>query len=170
MPCWKSREDSYNGENNGGPNGDYHSSILLSGVFLFESVDMLRREGVLDDDYSVKNPNIGKPYKYYRLRVTDNTGGSTVQLGGMSLYGEVKGAGLGGVAVGKLAPVVSGGKGLIDVAGVLGDTDVEVFTPDGRLAASRRVSSGSCSFGLASGLYVVKVGGCAPLTAKVLVK
>lgn len=170
MPCWKSREDSYNGENNGGPNGDYHSSILLSGVFLFESVDMLRREGVLDDDYSVKNPNIGKPYKYYRLRVTDNTGGSTVQLGGMSLYGEVKGAGLGGVAAGKPAPVVSGGNGRIDVAGVLGDTDVEVFTPDGRLAASRRVSSGSCSFGLASGLYVVKVGGCAPLTAKVLVK
>lgn len=97
MPCWKSRAAKYNGGNNGAPNGNYDSSILLSGIFLLEGVDRMRREGVINDDYTVPNPNIGKPYKYYRLRVTDNRGASNLAINGFQLYGTPI-AGIEGVA------------------------------------------------------------------------
>lgn len=170
MPCWKSRATTYNGENNGGQNGDYHASILLSGVFLFESVDMLRREGILNDDYSVKNEHVGKPFKYYRLRVTDNNGGSTVQLCGLSLYGELEGAGVSDVSAGNSQVSVTGGAGCIEVAGASADADVAVFSPDGKLVAKGHATDGRCSVAVSSGLYVVRAGGFFPVTVKVAVK
>lgn len=66
---------------------EYCSSVVLSGLFLIESVDRLRREGFLNDDYSVKNPNLGKEYSHYRLNVTANLGANTVQVGSFALLG-----------------------------------------------------------------------------------
>lgn len=88
MASWMSRAATYNGSTNGASGEYYDSSILLSGLFLLEAVDLLRREGLLNDDYSVINPAIGKPYKYYRFRFTDNRGGTNLQLNGVRLYAD----------------------------------------------------------------------------------
>lgn len=71
---------------------EYCSSVVLSGLFLIEAVDRLRREGILNDDYSVKNPNVGNAFKHYRLNVTANFNANTVQVGSFALLGnEVSG-------------------------------------------------------------------------------
>ena len=170
MPCWQSREATFNGENNGGANGDYHASILLSGIFLFESVDMMRRAGVLNDDYSVKNENIGKEFTHYRLRFTDNRGGNNVQFGAFSLYGDGGGAGVERVSVGESAPCIEGMNGAVRVSGVVAGSGVSVVTPAGTVAASGIAANNALEINVAAGIYIVKVTGKCDATAKVVVK
>lgn len=166
MPCWQSREARFNNEDNGGTNGDYHASIMLSGLFLLEGVDLMKREGILNDDYSVKNPAIGKAYRHYRLRFTDNQGGANLQLGGVSLYGDNGGASVEGVAEPGREIAVTGGYGEIEVNGADG-LQIAVVTPSGIIAATTASASASEHFQVRSGIYLVRVS---DTVSKVLVK
>ena len=65
----------------------YDSSVVLSGLFLLEGVDKLRRAGILKENYSVNNPSHGKPFRHYRLNVTANHGGNNVELNSFRLLG-----------------------------------------------------------------------------------
>lgn len=79
---------------------DYDASVVLSGLFLLEGVDRLRRAGILNDDYSVKNPNHGEAFKHYRLKVTENQGGTGVEVASFGLLGTEPGyAGVDDVAI-----------------------------------------------------------------------
>ncbi|MBD5233952.1 MAG: hypothetical protein HDS65_07235 [Bacteroidales bacterium] len=64
---------------------DYHASVVLSGLFLFESVERLRAADLLNEDYSVKNPNHGKAFSHYRIKVTENHGGGNVEISSFGL-------------------------------------------------------------------------------------
>lgn len=66
----------------------YCSAVVLSGLFLLESVDRLRQEGYLNEDYSVNNPFMGREYTHYRLYATENFGGGNVELDSFALLGE----------------------------------------------------------------------------------
>ncbi len=78
----------------------YDASVALSGIFLLESVDRLRRAGILNEDYSVKNANHGEAFKHYRLKVTENQGGVNVEVASFGLLGsELWGAGVDDVTV-----------------------------------------------------------------------
>ena len=170
MPCWQSRENTFKGENNGGQNGDYHASILLSGIFLFESVDLMRREGILYDDYSVRNDNIGKPFTRYRLLFTDNQGGNNLQLGAVSLYGDGVEASIEAVCVSDRQPVVEAGHGVISVSNVASGSRISAIAPDGHVAANVVASVDGVTFPVDSGLYLVRVSGKVDSVAKVFVK
>ena len=65
----------------------YDSSVVLSGLFLLEGVDKLRRAGILKENYTVNNPSHGKPFRHYRLNVTANHGGNNVELNSFRLLG-----------------------------------------------------------------------------------
>lgn len=62
MANWQDRSEAHL--------ADYHASVVLSGLFLLESIERLREAGLLAADYSLVNPNRGKPYSRYRLKVT----------------------------------------------------------------------------------------------------
>lgn len=79
---------------------DYCASVVLSGLFLLEGVDRLRAAGLLNDDYSVKNPNAGKEYKHYRLNVSSNFGGNNVEINQFTLLTDTKSGGIANVTVG----------------------------------------------------------------------
>lgn len=65
---------------------DVHdTSRQQSGLMLMESVDELRRAGVLNDDYSLKNPAFGQPFRYYRLVITETQGSGDIMLGSWKL-------------------------------------------------------------------------------------
>ena len=82
-----------NWQNRGDANREkYCSGVVVSGLFLIEGADRLRREGFLNDDYSLANPNFGKPFKYYRVNARDNFGGSTVDFSSFTLLGNAEGA------------------------------------------------------------------------------
>ncbi|MDE6339514.1 MAG: glycoside hydrolase family 76 protein, partial [Muribaculaceae bacterium] len=72
----------------------YDSSVVLSGLFLLEGVDKLRRAGILTDNYTLNNPSHGKPFRHYRLNVTANYGGNKVDINSFSLLGEHAGSGV----------------------------------------------------------------------------
>lgn len=139
MPNWKDRADRVNNENNGGQDGSYHASIALSGVFLCESMDRMRRAGLLNDDYSVKNENVGKAFRHYRLKVTANGGASDVQIGGFSLYGDSETSAIGQIAAD--APVIdivtSNGFVTVNCDEL---TEVEIYSVDGRLLRRGRLA------------------------------
>ncbi len=70
-------------------NNDVHdTSRQQTGLMLFEAVDELRRAGLLTDDYRVINPNAGKPYRYYRLVITETQNSGSIMLGAWKLFGE----------------------------------------------------------------------------------
>lgn len=73
---------------------DYHASVVLSGLFLFESVDRMRQAGILNEDYSLKLPYEETAFKYYRLVVSENFGGNNVEIASFALLGEEGQAGL----------------------------------------------------------------------------
>ena len=66
---------------------EYCASVVLSGLFLIEGVNRLRSAGILNDDYSVANPNHGRAFRHYRLKATDNFGGSKVDFCSFALLG-----------------------------------------------------------------------------------
>lgn len=154
MPCWCSRDKNYNGSVNGSADGTYHSSILLSGVFLLESVDRMRREGLLNEDYSVKNPAIGKPYSHYRIHFTSNRGASDIKLGNWALYAAGS-AGLTQVTASRKTGVISSGAGNIQVSGIDPGTEIRIFAPTGRQEAALTASATDTSISLNPGIYVV---------------
>lgn len=80
MANWQSRSEA-NLE-------QYDSSVMLSGLFLLEGVDKMRRAGILNDDYSLNNPNCDVAYSHYRLRATANYGGANVEFANFALLGE----------------------------------------------------------------------------------
>lgn len=155
MPNWKDRAGVVNGENNGGSDGSYHASIALSGVFLCESMDRMRRAGVLNDDYSVKNPNAGHPFTHYRLKVTANGGASDIQIGGFRLYSaNPQTSSIERVEAGSSDVDIAVSGGGITV-GCNEEAMVEVFTIDGRLWHRGQLSGQTLACN--PGLYLVKV-------------
>lgn len=158
MPSWRSREARFNNDDNGGTGGDYHSSIMLSGLFLLEGVDLMRREGILNDDYSVKNDRLGKPYRYYRMRFTDNQGGQNLQFGALSLYGAKGDASVAKVDLSGKGFAVSGGAGMIEISGGAAGTPVAVVRPDGMTVARGTTADGVTRIEAGSGIYIVKTG------------
>ncbi len=78
-PYWTHQ---YNLEN------DVHdTSRQQTGMMLMEAIDELRRAGLLQADYSLPNPHIGKPFRYYRLVITETQGSGTIMLGSWKLIG-----------------------------------------------------------------------------------
>ncbi len=76
----------------------YDSSVVLSGLFLLEGVDKLRRAGILRENYTVANPSHGKMFSHYRLNVTANYGGNNVELESFRLLGATADSGVDSVA------------------------------------------------------------------------
>ena len=69
-------------------NNDVHdTSRQQTGLMLFEAVDELRRAGMLNDDYTLINPNADKPYRYYRLVITETQNSGSIMLGSWKLFG-----------------------------------------------------------------------------------
>lgn len=69
-------------------NNDVHdTSRQQTGLMLMEAVDELRRAGLLTDDYGLINPNAGKPYRYYRLVITETQNSGSIMLGAWKLFG-----------------------------------------------------------------------------------
>lgn len=168
MPCWRSRGANFNGSVNGAPDGSYHASILLSGIFLFEGVDRMQRAGLLDGN-AVVNPNIGKKYRHYRLRVTDNGGSDDVELCGFSLYGAPS-AGVADVRTGRNGVTMSSARGTISLGGLVPGARVSVHSPSGTTAAAATASDSSISMAVAPGLYIVSVSGPMAAAGKIIVK
>lgn len=70
-------------------NTDVHdTSRQQTGLMLMEAVDELRRAGLLNNDYSVINPNALLPYRYYRLVITETQNSESIMLGSWKLFGE----------------------------------------------------------------------------------
>ena len=69
-------------------NNDVHdTSRQQTGLMLMEAVNELRRAGLLTDDYGLINPNAGKPYRYYRLVITETQNSGSIMLGAWKLFG-----------------------------------------------------------------------------------
>lgn len=78
-PYWTSQYNLVN---------DVHdTSRQQTGMMLMESIDELRRAGLLNDDYSLPNPNFGKPFRYYRLVITETQGSYDIMVGSWKLFG-----------------------------------------------------------------------------------
>lgn len=157
MPNWKNRAEVVNGETNGGVDGSYHASIALSGIFLFESVDMMRRAGLLNDDYSVINPAVGKQYTHYRLNVTDNMGAANMQIGAFGLLGKDSDAGIGLVGASSnhkaSVKVLSGALEL----SVDEDSVVTIYDGSGVIMKEFPIPSGNTTVDCMHGFYIVKI-------------
>ncbi|MBO4812120.1 MAG: AGE family epimerase/isomerase [Prevotella sp.] len=68
-------------------NNDVHdTSRQQTGLMLMEAVDELRRAGLLTDDYALINPNVGQPYRYYRLVITETQNSANIMLGAWKLF------------------------------------------------------------------------------------
>ena len=68
-------------------NDVHDTSRQQTGMMLMEAIDELRRAGLLRADYSLPNPHIGKPFRYYRLVITETQGSDTIMLGSWKLIG-----------------------------------------------------------------------------------
>lgn len=68
-------------------NDIHDTSRQQTGMMLMEAIDELRRAGLLRADYSLPNPHIGKPFRYYRLVITETQGSGTIMLGSWKLIG-----------------------------------------------------------------------------------
>ena len=69
-------------------NTDVHdTSRQQTGMMLMESIDEMRRAGILNADYSLQNPNYGQPFRYYRLVITETQQSTDIMLGSFKLYG-----------------------------------------------------------------------------------
>ena len=68
-------------------NDVHDTSRQQTGMMLMEAIDELRRAGLLRADYSLPNPHIGKPFRYYRLVITETQGSGTIMLGSWKLIG-----------------------------------------------------------------------------------
>ncbi len=86
MPDWKHLSDCPDGKENGRPDGYYCATNLLSGIFLLESADKMRRAGLTDADYNVKNPFLERPYRHYRIKFIDTNGSDSLSIGRFTLY------------------------------------------------------------------------------------
>ena len=154
LPDWKHRTDRVGNGENGRPDGYYCSSNLLSGIFLLESADMLRRAGLTDDNYNVVNPAVGKPYRHYRIKFTDTHGSQDLKVAGFSLYEKASHSGVETVAAAESAPVVSVSCGRIEITGT-DNALIEVYSTDGILRHSATGTAVETS--LPAGIYLVRV-------------
>ena len=69
-------------------NTDVHdTSRQQTGMMLMESIDEMRRAGILNADYSLQNPNYGQPFRYYRLVITETQQSTDIMLSSFKLYG-----------------------------------------------------------------------------------
>lgn len=154
MPDWKHRADRVNGGENGRPDGYYCSSNLLSGIFLVESADMLRRAGLTDDNYNILNPAVGKSYRHYRIKFTDTRGSDDLRVEGFSLYERASHSGIETVAATETAPSVKAVDGRIEVSGAENPM-IEVYSTAGLLL--HRATGSEPSPTLPAGIYLVRV-------------
>ena len=68
-------------------NVTHDTSRQQSGMMLFETVCRMQRAGLLSTDYGLTNPNIGRPFRFYRLNITETQNSGDVMLGSLKLYG-----------------------------------------------------------------------------------
>ena len=68
-------------------NGTHDTSRQQTGMMLFEAVCLMRQSGILDDDYGLRNDSIGRPFRDYRLNITETQNSPDVMLGSFKLYG-----------------------------------------------------------------------------------
>ena len=68
-------------------NDVHDTSRQQTGMMLMEAIDELRRAGLLQADYSLPNPHIGQPFRYYRLVISETQGSGTIMLGSWKLIG-----------------------------------------------------------------------------------
>lgn len=80
MANWQDRGEAYL--------DTYDASVVLSGLFLLEGVDKMRRAGILNDNYTMNNPSHSAPFSHYRIKVTANYGGNNVEIKSFSLLGD----------------------------------------------------------------------------------
>ncbi len=73
---------------------EHDTSRQQSGLMLMEAVDELRRAGIVDDRYGVSSPYFGKPFRYYRLYVTETQNSDNIMLGEFKLFGSSESAGI----------------------------------------------------------------------------
>ena len=67
---------------------DVHdTSRQQTAMMLMESIDLMRREGILNDDYTLRNDNFGQPFRYYRLNITETQNSGDIMLGSFKLLG-----------------------------------------------------------------------------------
>lgn len=69
-------------------NDVHDTSRQETGMMLMEAIDEMRRAGIMNDDYSLKNSNYGKPFRYYRLVITETQNSNDIMLGSWKLLGE----------------------------------------------------------------------------------
>ena len=153
MPDWKHRSERNEWGDNGGQDGKYFSSNLLSGLFLFESVDMLRRAGLTDENYTVINPAAGKPYRHYRINFLDNNGSSDLQVSGFALYNTTTSGINTTISDSTARPEITVENGRITVTGD-SDMTVEVFSTSG--TCLYRGCAGDIGQDFPHGIYVVR--------------
>ncbi|MCH5219912.1 MAG: AGE family epimerase/isomerase [Muribaculaceae bacterium] len=67
---------------------EYCASVLLSGLFLVESVNRMQAAGILTNRYAVVNPEVQRPFSRYRLVTNQNFGGGNVDFCSFDLFGE----------------------------------------------------------------------------------
>jgi predicted alpha-1,6-mannanase (GH76 family) len=74
----------------------YESSIHLSATMLFELLDELERNGFITGQGMAKGMelNVNREYKYYRLNVTANNGGATVEAARWQLFEHINESGI----------------------------------------------------------------------------
>lgn len=154
MPDWKNRADRTDSGENGRPDGYYCATNLLSGIFLLESADMLRRAGLTDNNYNVVNPAADKPYSHYRIRFTDTHGSDNLSVAGFSLYAENPNAAIENIKADSAVPVISVNGNCIEVSGASAPR-VDIFSVDGILRQSAK--SSRVETRLPSGIYIVRV-------------
>lgn len=156
MPNWKDRDERVNGGWNGADDGSYHSSIALSGLFLLESADKLRRAGLADEDYNVLNPAADKAWKYYRIKFNDINGDTgNVQISGVELYTDGTAA-VETVGSDNASVRISAGEGCVLVSGVEGMAYAEIFNTVGAKVAEASFEDSS-SIDCSPGFYIVRV-------------
>ena len=73
---------------------EHDTSRQQTGLMLMEAVDELRRAGIIDDNYAVASPYFGKPFRYYRLYITETQNSDNIMLGEFKLFGYSESTGI----------------------------------------------------------------------------
>lgn len=73
---------------------EHDTSRQQTGLMLMEAVDELRRAGIIDENYAATSPYAGKPYRYYRLNITETQNSDNVMLGEFKLFGMSEATGI----------------------------------------------------------------------------
>lgn len=66
---------------------EHDTSRQQTGLMLMEAVEKLRRAGIINKNYGISSPYYGKPFRYYRLYITETKNSDNIMLGEFKLFG-----------------------------------------------------------------------------------